>query len=428
MIAWNHVQFVAMLATCTSACRPTAHDALSSSVGGRPSSDTPPMHRQEAGAVDASLSPEASEPTKTAHSSVFPPLGSWVAAEVTPTDWQLHASRALGRVYILATRDTQWLVDTPPDPPTHVYVVEGGVCKRESTLERGLPVVGALNLNNEPDRFFGVERVSAAHTVRNEHLGIRGIAGLGGVDRSTLWAVTTRHWRDYEITGVSEYRAWSGDRWRPVVATTHRGVTWPVAAESGDSLLVAERDVHDRGSDESLTTWRIRRPRGKRPIPLLAAGYDEGACARTRVTALYGFTNGELLATGATCQRRLLLERWPSGSATSVAQEIPDISTDKGGGGYYIDVVNSSLVRVRRKDGTPLTLSFDGSWIAANDGMPLRQDHILAQIREVSPATVIDEARVLSENVFVMGARKNYSFVLSDIEVVEPCHLVLPGR
>ena len=227
--------------------------------------------------------------------------------------------------------------------------------------------------------------------------------------------------------GVSAYRAWSAGGWRHVAGTTHRGVTWPYATESGDSLFVAERDAHDHGDDEALTTWQFRRLRGNRPPPLLAAGYDAGACARTRVTGLYGFADGELLATGATCQHRLLLERWPSGSATSVAQEIPEISTDNGGGGYYIDVVNSSLVRVRRKDGTPLTLSFDGRWAAANDRMPLRQDHLLAEIREVSPATLIDEAKVQNENVFVTGARNDYRFVLSDIEVAEPCHLVLPG-
>ena len=315
----------------------------------------------------------------------------------------------------------------PPDPPTHVYVIEGGVCKRDPSLERGLPVIGALNLNHEPDRLFGVWKVSEAHTVRNEHLGFRGVTGLGGVNRASLWVITTRYWSDNDYMGVSEYRAWSAGRWRRVRGTTHRGVTWPYATESSDSLLVAERDAHDHGNDETLTTWQIRTLRGNRPTPSLASGYDAGPCARTRVTGLYGFANGDLLATGATCRDRLLLERWASGSVTSVAQEMPEISTDHGGGGYFLDVVSSSLVRVRQKDRSPMTFAFDGTWRATPDDTPLRQDRLVDEIRQASPNTHIDDATVWENNVFVTGIGDTHTFVLSDAEIVAPCHLVLPG-
>ena len=116
MKACHGVRFVVLTAVFSVVCRPAGQDAPRFSADGGTFGDAMLVCSEDAGAVDGLPAPEALGAAESVHSSVFPPSGSWLAADVTPIYWQLNVWPALGRVYVLAARYTRWLVDTPPDP------------------------------------------------------------------------------------------------------------------------------------------------------------------------------------------------------------------------------------------------------------------------------------------------------------------------
>jgi len=299
-----------------------------------------------------------------------------------------------------------------------------GVCSPSRALSEGFPPLGLINLNSEPDRLFGIFYPDHHVAVWEEHRGYRLLNDFQLEAGGDGWAVTTRredvgpsNRQLYERrVGVSDlYERKVGRRWRRTAGTNKFGVTWPYAGPFGSGFLVVEKSekVEDRGLEPH---WSLRAfGAGSRPTPKLS---NPDAVLPNRIQVFRTFSNGEVLAVGASFNKALMIERWGAGEQTSTLQTMDTIvprhpeSVDPDGWPNPIltfEVEGPSVIRVRTEQGNMVELRFDGStWKASPppEVTELAVEHALRIFRPYAPDIAVQNVERREDATYVWALDK----------------------
>lgn len=324
---------------------------------------------------------------------------------------------------------------------TPIVQLNSGDCDRAGKLEPGFPILGRINLNDEPDKIFGRRSAPSRRVpILNPHPGRRYLVGLGGTE-SSAWAVVSRA-RVHEVDAVtSELYRWNGSRWTQEAGTNQLGVDWPYVAARGGRLVVAERrQVRSTQETSSRTSWRFRLldiDRTPNPtsasaaVPTIASRPDLGACAEWRIRSLYAFASGEIITTGATCDRALVVERYGTDRTPAAAAVIRQVETDDQGLGYEMDVVSPSLIRLRTSGGHAYEARYaEGEWHVGATTATLRQDALLRALRaRYGLRFRLEHTFVFPSQVFAAGVLRDgdgdgeSAVLFTDHHVKQPCDM-----